>query len=74
MKIQSLIILLSIALLSSCNGTGPQKTISKTQSEPEVKVIEFIRSLKLKQPLRGKLYTKEVQSKFQSSKEKNRKT
>jgi len=58
MKIQSLIILLSLALLSSCNGNGTQKTISKTQSEPEIKVVEFIRSLKLKQPHRGKLYTK----------------
>ena len=58
MKIQSLIILLSLALLSSCNGNGAHKTISKTPSEPEVKVVEFIRSLKLKQPHRGKLYTK----------------
>jgi glutamine cyclotransferase len=58
MKIQSLIILLSLALLSSCNGNSTHKTISKTSSEPEVKVVEFIRSLKLKKPSRGKLYTK----------------
>lgn len=58
MKIQSLIILLSIALLSSCNGNGAHKTLSNTKNEPQVKVVEVIRSLRLKQPQRGKVFTK----------------
>ena len=58
MKIQTLIFFLSLALLSACNGNSADKSIAKTSNQPEVKVIEFIRSLKLKQPQRGKLYTK----------------
>ena len=58
MKIQFLIIFLGLALLSSCNSNGADKSIAKTSNKPEVTVIEFIRSLKLKQPQRGKLYTK----------------
>ncbi|MDE5422383.1 glutaminyl-peptide cyclotransferase [Ancylomarina sp. DW003] len=56
MKIQSLIFLLSLALLSSCNGNGSHKSITKAQNEPQEKVIEFIRSLKLKQPQRAKVF------------------
>ena len=58
MKIQSLIIFLSLALLCSCNGNGAHKTITRTSNTPEVKTVQFIRSLKLKQPQRGKLFSK----------------
>ena len=50
MNIQSLIILLSITLLSSCNGNGADKATSKSTNPPKEKVVEVIRSLKLKEP------------------------
>ena len=71
MKIQSHIILLFVALLSSCNGTP--KNVSKTEKETEVKTIEFIHSLKLKQPERGKVFTKADTIEISIKKRKNSK-
>ena len=58
MKLQSLIISLCLLSLTACNGNGAHKTLSKTENEAQIRVIEYIRSLKLKEPHRGKLYAK----------------
>jgi len=58
MKLQSLIILLGVAALIACNSNGAHKTLSKTENESQTTVVEYIRSLKLKQPHRGELFTK----------------
>ena len=58
MKLQSLIISLCLVSLTACNGNGAHKTIAKSEKETQEIVIEYIRSLKLKEPHRGKLYTK----------------
>jgi len=71
MKIQSHIILVILALLSSCNGTP--KNFSKTDKEAEVKTIEFIHSLKLKQPQRGEVFTQADTIEISIKKRKNSK-
>lgn len=74
MKIQSLIVLVSLALLCSCNGNGAHKSITKSSNEPQEKIIEFIRSLKLKQPQRAKIFTKGDTIKIEIKKRKNSKS
>ncbi|WP_372642438.1 glutaminyl-peptide cyclotransferase [Ancylomarina sp.] len=56
MKLQSLIISLCLVSLTACNGNGAHKTLSKTENEAQTKVIEYIRSLKLKNPERAKVF------------------
>lgn len=58
MKLQSLIILLTFSALNACNSNGAHKTFSKTENESQATTVEYIRSLKLKQPHRGELFTK----------------
>ncbi|MCZ4695447.1 glutaminyl-peptide cyclotransferase [Ancylomarina euxinus] len=56
MKLQSLIIYLCLVSLTACNGNGAHKTLSKTENEAQIKVVEYIHSLKLKNPQRAKLF------------------
>jgi len=74
MKIQSLIILASLAILGSCNGNGAHKSITKSSNEPQEKIIEFIRSLKLKQPQRAKVFTQGDTIDIEIKKRKNSKS
>ncbi len=57
MKIQALLLLLYIASLSSCNSNGAYKKATQTKSNTQENIIEFIHSLKLKQPQRAKIFT-----------------
>ena len=56
MKLQFLIISLCLVSLSACNGNGTHKTIAKSEKETQETPIEYIRSLKLKQPQRAKVF------------------
>ncbi len=56
MKLQSLIIFLCFLSLSACNGKETQKATSKTESQSQAKIIEYINSLKLKTPQRAKVF------------------
>jgi len=58
MKLQSLLILQGLAVLCACNSNGAHKTLSKTEKVSQDIPVEYIRSLKLKQPHRGELFTK----------------
>jgi len=58
MKLHSLIILLSFVALNACNSNGAHKTLSKTENVSQDTPVEYIRSLRLKQPHRGELFTK----------------
>jgi len=58
MKFQSLIISLCLVSLTACNGNGAHKTIAKSEKTSQEIAVEYIRSLKLKEPHRGKLFAK----------------
>ena len=73
MKLKSFLIFLSLALFCSCNGNSAQKNTTKASNKTEEKAIEFIRSLKLTHPQRGKLFTQGDKIEISIKKRKNSK-
>ena len=59
MKISSILSLVLIFLLSSCNGNGVNRDNAKTtpSTQPTEKTIEFVNSLRLKRPHRGDVFS-----------------